>query len=220
MDNHELKCQYNIAETCAASISIEQLKELSEDKSKDIFDHSKTLTYGAIRGSDALRNNLARLYSARTTEPLLAANILTTPGAIAANYLVAYTLVGPGDHVICQHPTYQSLYDVPKQLGAEVHLWKAKPGNSWLPSIDELKALVNPNTKLIVINNPNNPSGAVLKKSFLQQIIDVASEHNITIMCDEVYVGAPTQNPFGSMQLTFFFSFYTPSAPSSTQSPP
>ncbi|KAF1951725.1 PLP-dependent transferase [Byssothecium circinans] len=187
MDAYELKCQYNIAETCAASISIEQLKELSEDKTKEIFDHSKPLTYGAIRGSDALRSRLARLYSARTTEPLPAENILTTPGAIAANYLVAYTLVCPGDHVICHYPTYQSLYEVPKQLGAEVDFWKANLDNGWLPSIDELKALIKPNTKLIVINNPNNPSGAVLKKSFLQQIIDIASENDITIMSDEVY---------------------------------
>ncbi|KAF2643329.1 PLP-dependent transferase [Massarina eburnea CBS 473.64] len=187
MDAYETQCKYNIAETCAASISIDHLRELSEDKSREILDQSKILTYGAIRGSDALRNNLARLYSAKTSHPLPADNILTTPGAIAANYLTAYTLVAPGDHVICHYPTYQSLYDVPKQLGAEVSLWKASPENDWLPSIDELRTLIKPNTKLIVINNPNNPTGAVLKKSFLQQIIDIASEHDITIMCDEVY---------------------------------
>lgn len=79
------------------------------------------------------------------------------------------------------------MYEVPKQLGAEVDLWKASPENKWIPSIDDLKSLIKPNTKLIVINNPNNPTGAVLKKSFLQQIIDVAAEHNITILSDEVY---------------------------------
>ncbi|KAF2691731.1 PLP-dependent transferase [Lentithecium fluviatile CBS 122367] len=187
MDEHENKCQYNIAETCAASISIDQLRELSEAKDKDIFQVSKPLTYGAIRGSAALRTNLARLYSAKSASPLPPENILTTPGAIQANYLAAYALVGPGDHVICHFPTYQSLYEVPKQLGAEVDLWKAKPESDWIPSIDDLKSLVKPNTKLIVINNPNNPTGAILKKSFLQQIIDVASEHNITILSDEVY---------------------------------
>ncbi|PSN70211.1 PLP-dependent transferase [Corynespora cassiicola Philippines] len=186
MDEHENNCKYNIAETCCASISVDELRELSEDKSRDVFQTSKALTYGAIRGSDALRNNLAHLYSAKGT-PLPAENIITTPGAIQANYLVAYSLIGPGDHVICHFPTYQSLYEVPKQLGAEVDLWKAKPENNWIPSIDELRALVKPNTKLIVINNPNNPTGAVLKKSFLQQIVQVATEHDLTILCDEVY---------------------------------
>jgi hypothetical protein len=72
MDAYETKCQYNIAETCAASISLDQLREISEDKSRDILDTSKILNYGDIRGSDALRNNLARLYSARTASPLTA----------------------------------------------------------------------------------------------------------------------------------------------------
>ena len=187
MDAHENNCKYNVAETCCASISIDQLRELSEDKTREVFNTSKPLTYGAIRGSDELRNNLARLYSAKVTTPLSPDNILTTPGAIQANYLTTYTLVGEGDHVICHYPTYQSLYEVPKQMGAEVELWKGQPENGWVPSIDDLKALIKPNTKLIIINNPNNPTGAILKKPFLEDIIAVASEKNILILSDEVY---------------------------------
>jgi aspartate/methionine/tyrosine aminotransferase len=187
MDEYETKAKYNIAETCCASISIDQLVELSENKNANVIQTSKVLGYGTIRGSDELRQNLARLYSAKVTSPLSPDNILTTAGAIQANYLAAYTLVGPGDHVICHYPTYQSLYEVPKQLGAEVELWKAKPENEWALSIDDLKALIKPNTKLIIINNPNNPTGAVLGKSFLEQLIAVATEHNITILADEVY---------------------------------
>ena len=187
MDAHETKCKYNIAETCCASISIDQLKELSEDKNTPILDTTKILTYGAIRGSIALRSNLARLYSAKVSAPLPPENIITTPGAIQANYLVAYALVGVGDHVICHYPTYQSLYECPKQMGAEVDLWHAKPENKWTPQIEDLRKLIKPNTKLLVINSPHNPTGAVLKKSFLQQVIDVASEHDLTILADEVY---------------------------------
>ncbi|KAH9868299.1 hypothetical protein J1614_007371 [Plenodomus biglobosus] len=187
MDAHEHNCKYNIAETCCASISIDQLRDLSENKTQQVIDTSKVLNYGTIRGSDELRSNLARLYSAKVTNPLSPDNILTTAGAIQANYLAAYALVGPGDHVICHYPTYQSLYEVPKQLGAEVDLWKASPETQWVPTIDSLQALIKPNTKLIVLNNPNNPTGAVLGKSFLQQVIDIATETNITILCDEVY---------------------------------
>jgi aspartate/methionine/tyrosine aminotransferase len=187
MDAHENNCKYNIAETCCASISIDQLREISEDKTREVFNTSRSLTYGAIRGSDELRNNLARLYSAKVTTPLSPDKILTTPGAIQANYLTTYALVGEGDHVICHYPTYQSLYEVPKQMGAEVDLWKGKPENDWVPSIDDLKALIKPNTKLIIINNPNNPTGAILKKSFLEEIVAVASEKNILILSDEVY---------------------------------
>lgn len=187
MDQYENHCKYNIAETCCASISVDELRDLSDDKERAILNTSTRLTYGAIRGSTQLRSNLARLYSAKVTSPLLPENILTTAGAIQANYLCAYALVGPGDHVICHYPTYQSLFEIPKQLGADVDLWKAKPENGWIPEIDELKKLIKPNTKLIVLNNPNNPTGAVLKRSFLQEVVDIAAERGIIILGDEVY---------------------------------
>ncbi|KAF3045678.1 hypothetical protein E8E12_011172 [Didymella heteroderae] len=187
MDAYEHHCKYNVAETCCASISIDQLRELSEDKTTDVVKTDRVLTYGAIRGAEDLRTNLARLYSAKVTTPLSSDNILTTPGAIQANYLTAYALVGEGDHVICQYPTYQSLYSVPQSLGAEVDLWKAQPEKNWIPDLEELKALIKPNTKLIVINNPNNPTGAVLGKSFLEQLVEIAKEKDITILGDEVY---------------------------------
>jgi DNA-binding transcriptional MocR family regulator len=104
MDKYENHCKYNVAETCCASISLNQLQELSEDKNTPLFNTSQILNYGAIRGSDALRGNLARLYSAKGNA-LPPENILTTAGAIQANYLCAYALVGPGDHVICHYPT-------------------------------------------------------------------------------------------------------------------
>ena len=113
MDKYENNCKYNIAETCCASISLDQLRSLAEDKDRDLFQTSTALTYGAIRGSDALRDNLARLYSARTAKSLPRENIITTNGAIQANYLVAYALLGPGDHVICHYPTCQSLSHSP-----------------------------------------------------------------------------------------------------------
>ncbi|OJD36843.1 aspartate aminotransferase [Diplodia corticola] len=190
MDAHENSAKYNLAETCCASISIEQLQSLAEDpaeKSAGILTTSEKLTYGEIRGSEALRKNLSRLYSSRATTPLPEDNILITPGAIMANTLVFYALIGPGDHVIVHHPTYQQLYEVPKSLGAEVDLWEAKAENDWIPDLEELKALVRPNTKLIVVNNPNNPTGAILPKSLLQNLIDYAETKSLPILSDEVY---------------------------------
>ena len=151
MDAYETSAKYNMAETCAASISIEDLKALSDDKSKEVWDPSAKLNYGAIRGSQKLRSALARLYSSRAASPLPAENILITPGAIAANHTLLYALIGRGDHVICHFPTYQQLYTVPASFGAEVSLWKAKEDFKWQLDIEELKSLVKPNTKLIII---------------------------------------------------------------------
>ena len=80
MDTHETHAKYNIAETCVASISLEDLRSLSENKTGEICSSSTKLTYGTIRGSEKLRTNLANLYSAR--KPFQAENILITPGAV------------------------------------------------------------------------------------------------------------------------------------------
>lgn len=153
MDKYETTAKYNLAETCCASVSIEELGALSESKASanSILDLSAVQTYGEIRGSTPLRDNLSRLYSSKAGSALSLENILITPGAIAANFTVLYALVKPGDHVVCHYPTYQQLYTVPASLGAEVDLWKSKPENKWLPDFDELEAMVKENTSLIVL---------------------------------------------------------------------
>lgn len=110
-----------------------------------------------------------------------------TNGAIQANFLALYTQVGPGDHVICHYPTYQQLYSVPESLGAEVSLWKSQERNGWQLDLEELKSLLRPNTKMIILNNPQNPTGAVLRYPILQGIVDIARQHGIIIHSDEVY---------------------------------
>ena len=151
MDRYETVAKYNIAETCCAPVSVEDLKEFCEDKSLSPLDLSAKLSYGSIRGSDRLRGTLADLYSVKASTPLPSDNVLITAGAIQANFLLLYALVGPGDHVICHYPTYQQLYSVPESLGAEVSLWKSKEAEGWKLDIEELKGLIRPNTKLIII---------------------------------------------------------------------
>jgi aspartate/methionine/tyrosine aminotransferase len=68
-----------------------------------------------------------------------------------ANYLLLSTICGPGDHVICQYPTYGQLYLVPKFAGVDVGLWEMHEENGWMPSIDELAAMIKPNTKAIIL---------------------------------------------------------------------
>ena len=127
------------------------LQNLSENKSANPLSLSTKLVYGAIRGSERLRGNLARLYSAKTTSPLPADNILITNGAIAANFVLLYALIGKGDHVICQYPTYQQLYSVPESLGADVSLWRAKEAKNWQVDVEELKGMIKRETKMIII---------------------------------------------------------------------
>ncbi len=151
----------NIAETCASSISVSQLGEFHSNNSAvaaaapaAILDFSRPMTYGAIRGSAELRQNIAALYSEddddadADADALTPDEVLVTQGAIAANHLVFYALVGPGDHVVCVFPTYQQLYTIPATLGAEVSLWKLKAEDGYVPDTDEIEGLLRSNTKV------------------------------------------------------------------------
>ncbi|KAI1423192.1 PLP-dependent transferase [Xylaria sp. FL1777] len=193
----------NIAETCASSISISQLSGFHRNNSAaagsapSVLDFSPRMTYGAIRGSDELRRNIAALYAEESSDDAAAAaaaavvvtpeDVIVSQGAIAANHLVFYTLVGPGDHVVCVYPTYQQLYAIPETLGAEVSLWKLRAEDQYVPDVGELEKLIKSNTKMIVINNPNNPTGATTPKAVLSQIIEVARARGIVVFSDEVY---------------------------------
>ncbi|PWY89645.1 putative aminotransferase [Aspergillus sclerotioniger CBS 115572] len=186
MDDHETTATHNLAETCCASISLTDLVSLSQNtiSAEQLLNPTTKQTYGAIRGSEALRSNIANLYS---PSPITKDNILVTNGGIAANFLALYSLVKPGDHVIVQYPTYQQLYSLPRSLGAEVSLWRSDEKNGWEVNVDELRSLVTDKTKLIIINNPQNPTGAILPHSILNEIISIAKDHGLTILSDEVY---------------------------------
>ncbi|NLY71539.1 MAG: aminotransferase [Clostridiales bacterium] len=185
MNTYENYCKYNLAETCVESLTVDELLQMSGRKDQlldEILDMK--LTYGDIEGSLSLRTNVANLY-----EKAIAQNVTITHGGINANALSILTLVEPGDRVISVLPTYQQLYSIPESIGAEVKILRLREENSFLPDLNELKSYVNDNTKLICLNNPNNPTGSLMEEGFLKEIVEIARSCDAYILCDEVYRG-------------------------------
>lgn len=184
MNEYEVEAVYNIAETCVESLTVNELISIDgTDPEKFLVDLGKNkLTYGHIEGSPDFRTLVSNQYHS-----LDADNVLVTNGAIGANFLLLYSLIQPGDHVIAVHPTYQQLYEVPTSFGATVDLLSLREENNYLPDLNELKSLVNEKTKMIIINNPNNPSGAIIEKEMLEEIVEIARSYDAYILCDEVY---------------------------------
>ena len=184
MNEYEVGAKYNIAETCVDSVSLDELFALTgEDKEAFLADFAaKRLTYGDIWGSDALREGVCTLY--RTLQPH---EVVPTHGAAGANHHVFCSLISPGDRVVSIMPTYQQLYSIPEAIGADVAVLHLRQENGYLPDLAELRALVTPETKMICINNPNNPTGALMSKELLGEIIDIARSVGAYIHCDEVY---------------------------------
>lgn len=185
LNTYEDNAKYNIAETCVDSVSLNQLFELLGNKEEILNTIVNTrLTYGHIYGRPKLKQNIATMY-----ENLSENNIITTNGAIGANFLSLYSLVEPKDEVISVFPTYQQMYSIPESFGAKVKLLKLKPENQFLPDLDELKSLVTKNTKVICINNPNNPTGSLMEEDMLKEIVEIAKSVDAYIHSDEVYRG-------------------------------
>lgn len=185
MNDYEETCRYNLAETCVRSLTTGELLALSGRREDVLAELDATpLTYGPIPGSPRLRGLVAGLYTAQGPD-----NVLISHGAIGANALVHATLVEPGDHVVAVVPTYQQHYSIPDSYGARVDHLPLREENGWLPDLDELDRLVTQDTKLIAVNNPNNPTGALIDETGLTRIAEIADRAGAWVLCDEVYRG-------------------------------
>ena len=184
MNRYETGARYNIAETCVDSVSLDELIELCRVDRGRFLDEltGRRLTYGDIEGAPEFKKGVCGLYRTITPE-----EIVTTHGASGANHHVFYSLIEPGDKVISISPTYQQLYSIPESFGARVEILQLRKENGYILDYERLKEMATPDTKLICLNNPNNPTGALMSREFLEQVINVARSVDAWILCDEVY---------------------------------
>lgn len=184
MNAWEVGAKYNIAETCVDSISMNDLFELTGEDKTEFLNRlcARRLSYGDIEGLPEFRKGVCGLYKTLNIE-----NIVPTHGASGANHHVFYSLISPGDRVVSIMPTYQQLYSIPESYGADVQILHLSKENNYLPDLEKLRRLVTPETKMICINNPNNPTGALMSEQMLQEIVEIARSADAWILCDEVY---------------------------------
>jgi aspartate/methionine/tyrosine aminotransferase len=184
MTAHELSASYDIAESGILPLSTNDLLAFEEPEERQTILEGlleTPLGYSEASGSLELRTTLANTYRDCTPE-----NILVTTGAIEANFLLFNVLLDPGDHVVAVNPAYQQLNSVPRAVGAEVSLWRIGP-QSYRYDLDELERLMTPRTRLIVVNTPHNPTGAMLSAEELGRVYELAESVGAWLLCDEAY---------------------------------
>lgn len=186
MNDFEDDAIYNLGETCIDSLTLRQLIELTgEDANEHMIRLADTrMTYGNIFGSPAYCAGVASLY-----ENLKPENIVATHGAVGANNQVITTVIEATDNMICVMPTYQQHYSIPESIGAEVRPLQLTLENGFLPDLGELKSLADENTKMITINNPNNPTGSWIPADVMKKIAEIARSVDAYVLSDEVYRG-------------------------------
>jgi aspartate/methionine/tyrosine aminotransferase len=162
------------------------MRELLADRSDLIAELLDTdLNYPHVNGIPELRQHIADMYSDAKAD-----NVLVTVGAIEANYITTRTLLAPGDEIAIMLPNYMQIWGIARNHGLSIKTFTLQADQDWAPNFDELESAVSPNTRLIAVCNPNNPTGRILTESEMETIIRIADKVGAWILADEVYSGA------------------------------
>lgn len=144
--------------------------------------HDLRLGYTEAPGHPLLRAEIATLYESISPD-----EVLVFSGAEEAIFAAANVLLGPGDHAIVVWPAYQSLHAIARAAGADVTLHELRAADAWAIDVDLMRRQVTPRTKLIVVNVPHNPTGALPDAATYRAVAEIAAEAGATLLSDEVY---------------------------------
>lgn len=172
---------YNLSESGVHPLSLEELA--SQEEISEIL--KMGLGYTQTNGTAELREKICKLYPGASID-----QIFVTSGSSEANYLLIWSNIEPGDEVLFELPNYMQMWGLVRAFRARLKPFYLKEELNWAPDLDELKKLVTKRTKMIVLTNPNNPTGAILSQEAMDEIIRLAEKVNAWILSDEVYQGA------------------------------
>jgi alanine-synthesizing transaminase len=152
-------------------------------------------------GIPAAREAVAADWS-RQGFPATADRVLITAGTSEGIELALTALVDPGDAVLVPMPTYPLYTAVLAKIGAEASYYRKDPSNGWQPDLDHIESLITSRTRVLVVIDPNNPTGAVYSDATRRGLIDLAERHGLVLLADEVYgdlAYAGPVKPMGSL---------------------
>ena len=179
----ENQVRYNLSESGVHPLSIGELFELTGGDPAELG--ALRLVYNQSDGTDALREAVAELYAGATGD-----NVTVTVGSAEANFITCWTLIEPGDHVAVLTPVYMQSPGLARNFGATVTEFPLHFERGWDPDPEEVAAAIKPGTKLVIVTNPNNPTGHVLSDEARAVILERTQAAGAWLLVDEVYQGA------------------------------
>lgn len=154
----------------------------------EIHHHTQYIKYGEPKGVPELRSAIAnKILSQYHISDIDKNNIMICHGARFAIYLIMATVLDNEDEIIIIDPSWPAYKDCASNFGIKTRIIKTNIENNWNPDISEINSMINPNTKMIILNYPNNPTGKILNTDLQDQIIEIANENNLYVLSDEIY---------------------------------
>ncbi len=178
----ENRVRYNLSESGVHPLTAAELIALA-GAGTDVLD--RRLGYPQSNGTDPLRAAIAALYPGASPD-----QVLVTSGSAESNYVNCWTLIQPGDRVAIVTPTYMQTMGLAANFGARIVPVPLREDRGWQPDPADIDAAVTPGTRLVVVTNPNNPTGAVLAPELMDRLAERAAAAGAWLLADEVYQGA------------------------------
>ncbi len=179
----ENQVEINLSESGVHPLTLGEL--LGEKGDRDSL-FGLALGYPQTNGTIPLRTAIAAMYPGATPD-----HVHVTNGGSEANFCSAWSLLEPSDDVVMMAPNYMQTWGIAKAFAGTVRAWPLREtGGRWRPDVEALRSLLTPRTKLLIICNPNNPTGACFDAATLNAICREAARHGTWILSDEIYRGA------------------------------
>lgn len=179
----EFVARYHLSASDAQTLTVSQLLSLGTDEDRAAFD-GLALGYTPTSGTDRLRAAIAGTYDACGP-----ADVLVFAGAEEAIYWAMRLLAAPGDHVVLTVPNYQAMETLPLVEGVAVTGVPLDENDGWRLDVDAVGSALRPETRLVAVNFPNNPTGAVPDHATWRALVDLCEERGVRLLSDEVYRG-------------------------------
>ncbi|MDI2130739.1 pyridoxal phosphate-dependent aminotransferase [Yinghuangia seranimata] len=179
----EFTARYHLTASDAETMAMSELLALADDADREAWD-GLTLGYTPTHGDPGLRAAVADTYGSDVTPD----DVLCFAGAEEAIYLAMQVLLGPDDHAVVTTPNYQAAETVPLAL-CDVTGVPLDPDRDWALDLDRVADALRPNTRVVSVNFPNNPTGAVVPAEDFRRLAELCDERGIHLFSDEVYRG-------------------------------
>jgi len=180
LDQYEHDIEFNLAASTGPSWTVNEILALADDQTRHRFLNHK-LVYGRPAGADSLREAIAEMQGV----PIEAVQIVT--GASEALVALMWLAAEPGANVIIPLPGFTTFSALPESLGLETRFYRVRRENGFRIDSDEIKRLADSKTKLILVNSPHNPTGAIIGDGEMEALHEFTAERGIQLVSDEVY---------------------------------
>ena len=194
----EFKARYHMTASDAESLSLKDLLLMASDQEREAFE-SMWLGYTETFGAPYLREAIADTFKNRT-----ASDVLCFAGASEGIFAANQIILDSDSHAIVITPNYQSHETLPVAI-CEATGVPLNPDDNWSLDIDQVAAAIKPNTRLLTINFPHNPTGAILSIDRYMALVQLCRKHGIYVLHDEIFNGL---GPTGTQHLPFIADIY------------